>query len=111
MQASLGAMADPSRSSRAEPPRSPTPRRSAPPFRPRFTLGILYLATFFVLFSFLQVLPELVELLGSMQPGPAQEKAAARVMREGSSPLVSLVLSLAATSLGAYYQVLPGMKA
>lgn len=87
------------------------PRRSPPPFRPRFTLGILYLAVFFVLFSFLQVLPELIELLGTMQPGPAQEQAAQSAMREGSSPLVSLVLSLAATSLGTYYEVLPGMRA
>jgi hypothetical protein len=87
-----------------------SPRRSPPPFRPRFTLGIIYLAVFFVLFSFLQVLPDLIELLGSMEPGPAQERAAERVMRDGSSPLVSLVLSLAATALGASSQVLPGMR-
>jgi hypothetical protein len=90
------------------PARSP---RRPPPFRPRFTLGLVYLAVFFVLFQFLQVLPDLLDLLGSMEPGPDQQIAAERVMREGSSPLLSLVLSLAATSLGSYYQVLPGMKA
>ncbi len=89
----------------------PRPRRSPPPFRPRFTLGILYLAVFFVLFSFLQVLPELIDLLGSVPPGPEQEEAAARVMQEGMNPLISLALSLAATSLGSYYKVLPGMRA
>jgi len=81
-----------------------------PPFRPRFTLGVLYIAAFFVLFQFLQVLPGLIDLLGSMAPGPEQQMAAQRVMREGSSPLLSLALALAATSLGSYYQVLPGMR-
>ena len=86
------------------------PRRRSPTFRPRFTIGIFYLALFFLLFSFLQVLPELVDLLGSMPPGPGQEQAAAEIMKNGSSPLISLVLSLAFTSLGSYYQVLPGMR-
>jgi len=86
------------------------PRRRTPAFRPRFTTGIIYLVVFFVLFEFLQVLPDLVDLLSSMEPGPAQEQAATEIMRDGSSPLLSLVLSLAMTSLGSYYQVLPGMR-
>jgi len=93
------------------PPARSSGSRRPPPFRPRFTLGLIYLAVFFVLFQFLQVLPELIHLLGSMEPGPDQQLAAERAMREGSSPLVSLVLALAATSLGSYYRVLPGMKA
>jgi hypothetical protein len=88
----------------------PGPTRPTPTFRPRFTIGIVYLVIFFVLFSFLQVLPSLLDLLAELPPGPAQEKAAERIMREGSSPLISLVLSLAATSLGSYFQVLPGMR-
>jgi len=92
-------------------PVRPPQRRAPPPFRPRFSIGIAYLAVFFVLFSFLQVLPGLIELLGSMQPGPEQQLAAERVMREGTSPLLSVVLSLGATALGSYYQVLPGMRA
>lgn len=68
------------------------------------------MAVFFLLVSFLQVLPGLVDLLGSMPPGPAQGQAAREVMREGSSPLISLLVALAFTSLGAYYQVLPGMR-
>lgn len=66
--------------------------------------------TFFLLFAFLQVLPDLVGLLGSMEPGPEQQQAAERIMREGSSPLVSLVLSLGATALGTWYRLLPGMR-
>ena len=89
---------------------SPPRRRPPPPFRPRFTIGIFYLVIFFFLFSFLQVLPDLIDLLGSMPPGPAQERAAEDVAREGVNPLVSVVLSLIATSLGSYYQVLPGMR-
>lgn len=92
-------------------PLRPARRPRPPPFRPRFSIGIAYLAVFFVLFSFLQVLPGLIELLSTMQPGPAQQIAAERVMREGSSPLLSVVLSLAATALGSYYEVLPGMRA
>lgn len=86
------------------------PRRRPPPFRPRFTIGVLYLVGFFFLFSFLQVLPELIGLLRDMQPGPEQQAEAERVAREGSSPLIALLLSVAATSLGSYLKVLPGMR-
>jgi len=91
--------------------RNPQPgARKPPPFRPRFTIGLVYMAVFFVLFQFLQVLPELIDLLRTMEAGVAQQQAAEHAMRVGSSPLVSLVLALAATSLGSYYKVLPGMR-
>ena len=87
-------------------------RRSGkgPVFRPRFTIGLFYLVTFFFLFSILQILPDLIGLLSEMEPGPAQERAAEELAREGVSPLASLLLSVAATSLGSYLQVLPGMR-
>ena len=95
------------------PPENPAsernPGRRPPPFRPRFSIGIFYLILFFFVFSFLQVLPELLALL-EMPPGAEQEQAALEAARESSSPLTALLLSLAATSLGSYYQVLPGMK-
>ena len=91
-------------------PSKPPPRRRPPTFRPRFTISVIYLVTFFFLFSFLQVLPDLLSVLSEMQPGPAQQREAERVAREGSSPLVSMVLSLAATALGTYLKVLPGMR-
>jgi hypothetical protein len=88
----------------------PADRSRPPPFRPRFTIGIVYLVAFFLFFAFLQVLPDLIGLLSSMPPGPEQQQAAERIMRDGSSPLVSLALSLGATSLGTWYQLLPGMR-
>ncbi len=94
-------------------PENPPPGRSAgrrpPPFRPRFSIGVFYLVVFFFLFSFLQVLPELLALL-EMPPGAEQEQAALEAARESSSPLTALLLSLGATSLGSYYRILPGMK-
>lgn len=86
-------------------------RSRPPPFRPRFTIGVVYLATFFVLFSFLQVLPDLIGVLDSIASGPEQQQAAERIMRNGSSPFLSLVLSLGTTALATYYKVLPGMRA
>jgi hypothetical protein len=87
-----------------------TTLRHAPSFAPRFTIGIFYLVAFFFLFSFLQVMPELLQVLGDIPPGPAQQRVAERVVRESYSPLTALVLSVATTSLGAYYEVLPGMR-
>jgi hypothetical protein len=91
--------------------RQPSDRnQSTPSFRPRFTLGIVYIVFFFFLFSILQVLPDLVAVFSEMQPGPAQERAAAQLAQEHVSPLTSLLLAVAATSLGSYLQVLPGMR-
>ena len=90
------------------------PRRSArpspPPFRPRFTIALLWFALFLVLFELLQVLPSLIELLGTMEPGPAQQAAAERLVREESNLRLSLVLALAATALGSWRGVLPGTR-
>ena len=83
--------------------------RKPPPFRPRFSIGILYLVAFFFLFSFLQVLPDLVALL-EMPPGPNQELAAREAAQAATNPLASLLLAVLATALGSYYSVLPGMK-
>ena len=75
-------------------PENPDPgrsaRRSPPPFRPRFSIGIFYLVLFFFVFSFLQVLPELIALL-EMPPGAEQEQAALEAARESSSPLSCLL--------------------
>jgi hypothetical protein len=93
----------------APPPEAKPANRKPPPFRPRFTIGIFYLVAFFFLFSFLQILPDLIGLL-EMPPGPDQEAAAAEAARLHSSPLVASLLALLATSIGSYYRVLPGMK-
>ncbi len=85
-------------------------RRRPPSFTPRFTISIFYLAIFFVLASFAQVLPDLIDLLGQPLTPEEQEARASAIMREGLSPYVSLGISLLVTSLGAYLQVLPGMR-
>jgi len=84
--------------------------RHTPSFTPRFTIGMFYLVAFFFLFSFLQIMPDLLQVLGNVPPGPTQQRVAARVVRESYSPLASLVLSVVTTSLGAYFEVLPGMR-
>ena len=97
------------------PDREGAPQRSArpspPPFRPRFTIGLVWFALFVVLFELLQVLPSLIELLGTMEPGAAQQAAAERLVREESNLRLSVALALAATALGSWLGVLPGTKA
>jgi hypothetical protein len=70
---------------------------------------MLYMIFFFFVISLLQVLPGLIDLL-AMEPGLEQQLQAESMTRERVNPLLSLILSLAATSAGAYYQVLPGMR-
>lgn len=94
---------------RLPPEPHPKSRHAQRRFRPRFTIGILYLAGFFFLFAFLQILPDLVQLL-ELPPGPEQEVAAKELARTKSSPLLSLILSVVATSAGAYYEILPGLS-
>ena len=85
------------------------PARPKAQFRPRFAIGILYLAGFFFAFAFLQILPELIALL-ELAPGPEQERAAKEMAQAKSNPLLTLILSVLATAAGAYYEVLPGLR-
>ena len=78
-------------------------------FRPRFTIGILYIAGFFFFFAFLQIMPDLIQLL-DLPPGPDQEIAAQELARKKSNPLLTLLLSVGATAAGAYYALLPGLS-
>ncbi|MFP6641090.1 MAG: hypothetical protein VCC04_12665 [Myxococcota bacterium] len=93
----------------SRPDHSKDGRRPQHKFRPRFSIGMIYLVGFFFLFAFLQILPDLVGLL-DLPPGPEQERAARELAREHSDPLTSLLLSVLATSVGGYYQVLPGLR-
>jgi len=88
----------------------PPDRRRGPGFRPRATLALFYVALFFFLFAFLAILPELLEVLRGLPPGPEQEQAAAEAARRASRPLLSLVLALVTTGLGTHFHVLPGMR-
>jgi hypothetical protein len=70
----------------------------------------LYVVAFFFVFSFLQVLPDLIGLLGAMPEGPAQEEAAKQVAEQNVNVYVSFALALGATVLGAWLRVLPGLR-
>ena len=65
-----------------------------------------------MLFSVLLILPNLLQVLAEVPPGPAQEAAAYEVAREVARPRLytSIALSVATVAIGTYYKVLPGMK-
>jgi hypothetical protein len=87
-------------------------RRRAPAFRPSFTLSIFYLIAFFFLYAFLLTMPELLSLLRDMEPGPEQQEAAERVVREAFGPRIiyAVLLAVGSVGLGSYLQILPGLK-
>ena len=88
----------------------PAPRRRAPAFEPRFTLGLLYLIAFFVVYCFAIAAGPLLEILSSGAPGPEQEARAAEVMREAlrGRLLVALALALVTTGALGWLGWLPG---
>ena len=87
-------------------------RRRAPAFRPSFTLALVYLVGFFFAFAFLLILPELLTVLRDVPAGPEQQAMAEQVAQQALAPRLSwaVLLALAAVGLGAYLQVLPGLK-
>jgi len=94
-------------------PQPPRRRRPPPGFQPRFTLSILYLAGFFFLYALLIVLPEMLGVLESTPPGPEQQElaeAAAREALDGADLLLAFLAAAATVGVGAYYQVLPGLR-
>ncbi len=86
--------------------------RRPPAFQPRFMLTLLYLLGFFVLYSFALVLPELLDVLGEVPPGPEQEEIAKQVARQAARPrlLPAFVLALLTIGVGGYYKLLPGFR-
>jgi hypothetical protein len=95
------------------PPEHPlSQRRRAPVFRPSFTLALLYLALFFGVYAFLLVMPELIAVLRDVQPGPEQQEIAQRAAREAFRPMLpwALLLALGTLALGAWLDVLPGLR-
>ncbi len=91
-------------------PRPPSPPRRAPAFRPRFTIGILYLVLFAAVFMVLMSLPGLLEVLEAGGDEETLTLRAAEVTRANARPYAALALSLLVTGLGAYYEVLPGLR-
>jgi len=91
-------------------PLRPAPRRRAAPFRPRFTIGIVYLAGFTLLFMLLMLMPDLLDVLAAGGDELTMQRHAEEVARANARPQIALGLSLLATALGGYFQVLPGLR-
>ena len=90
---------------------NPTPpRRRGPAFRPRFTISIFYLAGFALFFMMAMILPDLLDVLSSGGDEATLQRRAAEVARAKARPHVAILLSLLATGLGGYYEVLPGLR-
>ena len=90
----------------------PPPRRRAPSFRPRFTIGIAYLVGFFFLYAILLLIPAMTDVLANVAPGPEQEEIAKEVAQRTFRPLLPVAagLSLISTLLGAFFEILPGLR-
>jgi hypothetical protein len=90
----------------------------APPFRPRFTLVLFYVAGFFLLYAMLFALPDLLAGARALGPGPeeltpeemAQAQEIARRALSGGKVFIALVASLATVGLGIWRNVLPGAR-
>jgi hypothetical protein len=93
------------------------PSRSQP-FRPRFTLMLLYVAAFFVLYAMLFALPDLLAGARDLGPGPeelspeelARARDTAHEAMSGGKVLIALLASVATVGLGTWRRVLPGMR-
>jgi hypothetical protein len=89
-----------------------------PTFRPRFTLVLLYLAGFFLLYAMLFALPDLVAGARALGPGPdeltpeemAQAREIARHAMGGGKLLIALVASLATVGFAIWRNALPGVR-
>lgn len=100
----------------SDPSRPPIRRRtSTPAFRPEFTLFVIYFFGFFLFFSLLLALPDLLEGLRSLPPSASIEEeraAGARIAKRAVEGRLSwaLLAALAALGLGAYTKTLPGLR-
>ena len=99
-------------------PEAPPRRSPRTVFRPRFTLTILYLAFFFLVFGMTFALPDLLEGARNLGPGPEElspeeldeARDIAREALRGGRLLLALGLAAIATGLGSYARVLPGLR-
>ena len=91
-------------------PLPPRPREAS--FHPRFLLTILYLMGFFFAAALLLILPELLEVLAEVPPGPEQQEIAKQAAQRAVGPrlLPALIISVLATAAGTYLEVLPGLR-
>jgi len=88
----------------------PSRARGASRFRPRFTLTLLYVFVFTVVYGLVFVAPALWEVWRTLPPGPAQQEAARQAAHDAVHLRLALFAAIATTALGAWARVLPGLK-
>jgi hypothetical protein len=89
-----------------------------PQFEPRFTLLLVYVAGFFLLYALLFALPALLGALGELPPGAGpltpeeldRARDASRDALTGGRVLIALVAALATTGFGLWRDALPGVR-
>ncbi|TDI25757.1 MAG: hypothetical protein E2P06_04070 [Acidobacteria bacterium] len=83
-----------------------------PTFRPRFTLGIFYLLGVFFLYAMLLVMPEMIQALKTIPPGPEQQEAVTNMLQANMRPRlgIALVAAIATVLGGAVKGCLPGLR-
>jgi hypothetical protein len=89
------------------------PSRTNPQFRPRATLGLLYLFGLFFLFCFVLAAPTFWHVFRTTEPGPEQQEIAKQAVQEAMSlTRLGLALGLAAlvTLIGGRFRLLPGTR-
>lgn len=96
----------------AMPKALPLPRRPRATLYPRFTLSLLYLFGFFLLYCLILVAPALFEVAATVPPGPEQQRVAEQVAKEAVQPKLwlAMVAAVATTGLGIYARALPGLR-
>ena len=95
----------------ATPPQRET-RSPRPVFQPRFTIGLFYLAAFFMLYALVLAAPALIEVATTVPPGPEQQEIAKQAAKEAlqSRLWIAVVAAIATVALGIRAGVLPGTR-
>jgi len=81
-------------------------------FRLRYTLTVLYLSAFVMLYCLAIAVPAMLAVLREVPPGPEQQAAAHEAVRAAVAPrlLVALAAAVLTTGLGAWTRILPGLR-
>jgi len=87
-------------------------------FRPRFTLTLVYLLGFFLLYAMAFALPDLIAGAGELGPGPgelspeeeARARDIARTALGGGRLLIAVGASILTVGFALWRRVLPGVR-
>lgn len=81
-------------------------------FQPVFTVLLLYFAGLFFGFALLLILPDMLEAAAALPPGADPRVEGARIAQQAAGPRLfeAFLLTTLTLAIGAYYQVLPGLR-